>query len=140
MKLTKKRPARHALDDLCTPKRRKAYFPALFYSLCTAIIIIILMAAFTYTGCSRPEQPGSGDYGTLTPDERYIVELYMKINDLEQNLHDNPVDSLKKWEELSAGIDSSRVHKALEELEKDPERWNAVFSRISELQQRQSRE
>ncbi|MBN1163336.1 MAG: hypothetical protein JXB45_02045 [Candidatus Krumholzibacteriota bacterium] len=76
---------------------------------------------------------------TLTPDERYLVELYLKINELEKNLQDNPADSAKKWEELKQEIDRERVHRTLRELEKDPERWISVYGRINELRQIESR-
>ncbi|MDD3643677.1 MAG: hypothetical protein PHQ19_09475 [Candidatus Krumholzibacteria bacterium] len=69
----------------------------------------------------------------LSADERYLVELYLKINDLEKNLQMNPGDSLKKWDELRASVDTTRVRRALRSLEGDPEGWVGIYGRINEL-------
>jgi hypothetical protein len=57
----------------------------------------------------------------------------LKINELEENLQDNPADSARKWDELKADIDTARVSRTLTELEKDPERWLGVYTRINDL-------
>lgn len=75
---------------------------------------------------------------TLTADERYIVELYMKITEVKENLQDNPEERDKKYEELRQEIDTERVRKILLELEKDPERWLTVYTRINELLMRRN--
>ncbi len=83
--------------------------------------------------CGRSTRTESETGSTLSPDERYIVQLYMKINELEKNLQDNPSDSVKKWEQLRNGVDSVRVRNILVELEKNPGRWLPVYVRIDEL-------
>ena len=90
--------------------------------------ILIISQGCEHSGDSLPDK-GT----TLTPDEQYIVQLYMKINELEKNLQDNPSDSLKKWEELKEEIDKERILKTIEALKENPERWHAVFSRIELL-------
>ncbi|MBU8920644.1 MAG: hypothetical protein KOO63_02180 [Bacteroidales bacterium] len=95
-------------------------------TFCAALIVVTI-------GCSKPKETVSEKSSTLSPDERYIVQLYMKINDLEKNLQENPSDSTKKWAELRKEVDEERIRAILVELEKDPERWLAVFGRISEL-------
>ncbi len=87
----------------------------------------------TTIGCSKPQEIASEKNSTLTPDERYIVQLYMKINDLEKNLQENPSDSIKKWDELRGEVDEDRIRAILTDLEKDPERWLPVYGRITEL-------
>ncbi len=101
--------------------------------MCAAFLVILLLLL---PACDRPEEPGSGKSSTLTPDERYIVSLYVKINELENNLQDNPSDSTKKWQELREEIDEERVRRIISDLEKDPERWLAVYGRINELMDR----
>lgn len=84
-------------------------------------------------GCDRSDSVDEEKSRTLSADERYLVELYLKINDLEKNLQMNPGDSLKKWDDLRASVDTARVRRALGSLEADPERWVGVYSRIHEL-------
>ena len=99
------------------------------------LMILTFCAALIATaiGCSKPQETVSEKNSTLTPDERYIVQLYMKINDLEKNLQENPSDSTKKWDELRREVDEDRIRAILTDLEKDPERWLAVYGRITEL-------
>ncbi len=88
-------------------------------------------------GCGQPDGTIADKDNSLTPDERYIVELYMKINELEKNLQDNPSDSTKKWDALKKNIDRESVLRAFSELENDPERWHIVYSRIDKLLERE---
>lgn len=73
---------------------------------------------------------------TLTPDERYLIEIYMKITEFEENLQDNPEGAEEKRKELLGGIDLERIERILDGLEQNPERWLAVYSRIHELENR----
>ncbi len=104
-------------------------------SIVVATAILISIQA----GCGQPDSVSTEKGKTLTPDERYLVELYMKINNLEINLQDNPADSAKKWDELRGTVDRERVQRTLEELKKDPERWITVYGRINELYSRQEK-
>ncbi len=99
----------------------------------TSLAASILLAALLATGCGQPDTINSEKARDLTPDERYLVQLYLKINDLEENLQDNPADSAIKWDELKASVDTARVRKTLAELEKDPKRWLGVYTRINDL-------
>jgi len=96
-------------------------------------LILIAALAILLPCCGETSRPVSESGGPLSPDERYIVQLYVKINDLEKNLQDNPSDSVKIRAEFRAGVDSARVVRILGELEKKPERWFPVYSRINEL-------
>ena len=98
----------------------------------TLAAALLLAAAFA-AGCDKPDTISSEKARDLTPDERYLVQLYLKINDLEKNLQDNPADSARKWDELKASVDTARVNRAMAELEKDPERWLGVYTRINDL-------
>lgn len=94
---------------------------------------VFLAAVLAAAGCARPDSVEAEKTRNLSADERYLVELYLKINDLEKNLQMNPEDSLKKWESLRGSIDTARVNRALRALERDPERWVGIYGRINEL-------
>jgi len=94
---------------------------------------ILAAAALIAAGCVQSDTISSEKARDLTPDERYLVQLYLKINDLEKNLQDNPADSAIKWNELKASVDTARVRRTLAELEKDPKRWLGVYTRINDL-------
>jgi len=118
------------------PVRRKAcalLHGAPVRSVLAFLAPIILAACIAAAGCERPDSVDEEKSRELSADERYLVELYLKINDLEKNLQMNPEDSLKKWEEIRASVDTARVHRALLSLESDPERWVGIYGRINEL-------
>ena len=94
---------------------------------------MLTAAALLVAGCETPDTISSEKARDLTPDERYLVRLYLKINDLEKNLQDNPADSARKWDELKASVDTARVRATIAGLEKDPTRWLGVYTRINEL-------
>jgi hypothetical protein len=95
--------------------------------------MILAAASILAAGCEKPDTISSEKARDLSPDERYLVQLYLKINDLEKNLQDNPADSSRKWDELKAEVDTARVRRVMRELERDPERWLGVYTRINDL-------
>lgn len=99
---------------------------ALAASLLAAAVLLV-------AGCDKPDTINTEKARDLTPDERYLVQLYLKINDLEANHQDNPADSTRKWDEFKASIDTARVKHSIAELEKDPKRWLGVYTRINDL-------
>lgn len=94
---------------------------------------LLAAAALLAAGCDKPDTINTEKARDLTPDERYLVQLYLKINDLEANLQDNPADSARKWDEFKASIDTTRVRQTIAGLEKDPKRWLGVYTRINDL-------
>jgi hypothetical protein len=94
---------------------------------------MLAAAALLAAGCEKPDRVGTEKARDLTPDERYLVRLYLKINDLERNLQDNPTDSIRKWDELKASVDTTRVKRTIASLENDPKRWLGVYIRINDL-------
>lgn len=120
---------RGATPRNCAARARILQFRT-FSALLTPVVVAACIAA---TGCGRNDPVNEEKSRALSPDERYIVELYMKINDLEKNLQDNPADSLKKWDTLRAEVDSVHVQRALDALERNPERWLGIYNRIVEL-------
>ena len=94
---------------------------------------MLAAAALLAAGCEKPDRVGTEKARDLTPDERYLVQLYLKINDLEENLQDNPADSARKWDELKTSVDTARVRRTIAVLEEDPTRWLGVYTRINDL-------
>ncbi len=94
---------------------------------------MLAAAALLAAGCDKPDTIISEKARDLTPDERYLVQLYLKINDLEKNLQENPADSARKWDELKASVDTARVKQAIAVLEDAPKRWLGVYTRINDL-------
>jgi len=90
------------------------------------------------TGCQQRNPVEQEKSKTLTANERYLVELYMKITEIEENLQDNPESLAKKRDELKQEIDVERVRKVLLELERNPRRWLVVYNRINELLKRRA--
>jgi hypothetical protein len=90
---------------------------------------------FLYS-CQSPDPVAREKERTLTPDERYLVDYYMKIIEFEKLLHDNPASREEKRKELDKDLDRERIRKTLAELEKTPERWLAIYYRINVLQYR----
>jgi hypothetical protein len=99
-------------------------------SFLAAISLIVLYS------CQSPDPVAKEKERTLTPDERYLVDYYMKIIEFEKLLQDNPASREEKRKELDENLDRERIRRTLAELEKKPERWLAIYKRINELQYR----
>ena len=104
------------------------------------LTILLLSAAFILPACQQQDPVEREKNRILTPDERYLIELYMKITEIEDNLQDNPEALEEKREELRKEIDLDRLRLVLQELERDPDRWLAIYNRIQVLQSRRSKE
>ncbi len=102
------------------------------------LCIVLIISAGLLHGCQQHDRLEEQKARTLTPDERYLIELYMKITEFEENLQDNPEAAEEKREELRAEIDLERIGRILDELERDPERWLAIYNRIDELKRRRA--
>lgn len=110
-----------------------------FALLRTPAVMLLLAVMLTLSflpACEGRDPVERNKDRPLSPDERYLVELYMKITEIEENLQDNPDALEEKRAELREEIDLDRIRRILLELEQDPERWLAVYNRIFELQQR----
>jgi hypothetical protein len=100
------------------------------------LVLAAMLALCSLPSCQSRDPVEQQKNRPLTPDERYLVELYMKITEIEENLQDNPEALEQKRMELREEIDLERIRRVLLELEEDPERWLTVYNRIFELQQR----
>ena len=88
------------------------------------------------SSCQSPDPVAKAKDRTLEPDERYLVEYYMKIIEFEKQLHENPELREEKRRELERGMDMVRIRNVLAKLENKPEGWLAIYKRINELQLR----
>lgn len=116
-------------------RRSNNPFP-LHRTLATMLLLAVMLTLSFLPACQSRDPITQQKERPLSPDERYLVELYMKITEIEENLQDNPEALDEKRAELREEIDLERIKRILLELEQDPERWLAVYNRIFELQQR----
>jgi hypothetical protein len=121
-----------ALDR--STKRRRSRRPALLAALVLAASFVLL------SSCQNTDPVAREKARTLTSDERYLVEYYMKVIEFEKHLQDNPATLEEKRLELEKGLDRDRIRRTLAELQKKPERWLAIYNRINELQVRSLKE
>lgn len=126
-------------QDPPDPALRPAAITYRLPSTARLALLVILAAAFLASSCQRSDTVQKERARTLSADERYIVELYIKITELEKNLQDNPDLVEEKKAELLRGTDLDRVRKTLELLEREPERWLGIYQRINELVKRSER-
>jgi len=97
-------------------------------------LTLAVLAALLAAACQSPDPIAKEKERTLTPDERYLVEYYLRIAEARQNLHDIPAAAGDA--SLAVEIDTARVSRTIRALERDPERWLAVYARINELRYR----
>lgn len=102
----------------------------------TTCLCLILITIAILQSCERPSHVEQEKKRTLTEDERYIVKLYLKITEIEENLQDNPKERKKKWEELRDEFEPTRIQRILQDLEQNPKRWLAIYGRINEVLER----
>ncbi len=98
--------------------------------------VILLLAAISLCGCSSEKSNDMEDDQTLTSDERYLANTYVKIHKIEKNLQSNPEEIEKNLAQIREQTDSARIHKTVQGLQKNPKRWISVYGRINELLER----
>ena len=88
----------------------------------------VVLAAGALLGCR-----GSGPSGpALRADERALVEVYVRIAQIESMRSDQPDSVGPAFDRLAATYDSTAVERALAELEAEPTRWQFVFDAIAQ--------
>ncbi|GEM_PF-2838022 len=126
----------YACNDAPSTKSGK-YSEHRYYSK-TRIFLTLMLVVALVLSCQSPSTLDRERTRTLTPDERYIIDLYLKITEIEENLQDNPEARDEKYRELSDEFDEDKVRRIILELENDPERWLAVYKRINDLLKRRT--
>jgi hypothetical protein len=67
----------------------------------------------------------------LGPEERALVDSYVRLTVL-QALHEREPDSTRaELRHLSAEVDTTALHRALERLAEDPLRWELIYAAIA---------
>ncbi|HMA75683.1 MAG TPA: hypothetical protein VKO43_00075 [Candidatus Krumholzibacteriaceae bacterium] len=115
---------------------------SMFFKLCRTrkSILIFLAIIFMLTlCCSEKTNTDKEITRTLTSDERYLVQTYIKIHKFERNLQNNPEELTKKLNEIKKDTDYERIELVISKLEKDPIRWLAIYNRINVLLSRDSK-
>jgi hypothetical protein len=88
----------------------------------------LAMAAAGLLACRGPSPSGPA----LRPHERALVDVYVRISQIEALRADEPDSVNPALDRLAASYDSVAVGRALAELEADPTRWQFVFDAISQ--------
>jgi hypothetical protein len=127
MQAARKTPSSSRVARAICLRGRKLPLRASFFA---AVALLFLFS------CQSPDPVAREKQRILTPDERYLVDYYMKIIEFEKLLHDNPASREEKRKELDENLDRERIRRTLAELEKKPERWLAIYNRMNELQYR----
>ncbi len=102
-----------------------------------AALPVLAFVLLALAGCHSSDPVTAQKERALTPDERYLVEYYMKIIDFEKEQFDTPALREEKRKELEDAYDGERLRRIIAELEKNPEAWLAIYNRINELQTRE---
>jgi hypothetical protein len=123
-----------ARDTQSSPLRARAKRP--LGRTLPAGAAVLATIALLFFACQSPDPIAKEKARTLTPDERYLVDYYMKIIEFEKLQHDNPASREERRKELEKNLDRERIRRTLAELEKRPERWLAIYNRINELRYR----
>ncbi len=90
-------------------------------------LTLVLSVWIAVAGCG----PGSESGPSLTPQERALVDAYVRISVLEAWRADEPDSVGPALDRLAASYDSTAVRAALAGLDADPERWETVFDTIA---------
>jgi hypothetical protein len=77
---------------------------------------------------------GAGPSGppALRADERILVDLYVRISQIESRRADEPDSVGPALDRLRVSADSAAVGRALAQLEAEPVRWQYVFDAIAQ--------
>jgi len=86
-------------------------------------LALVCAIAFGLSGCrdSGPEPI------VLSADERALVDVYVRITVLDAWRTDAPDSVAPALDRLARSYDSTAVHTALARLQREPERWEAVW-------------
>lgn len=76
----------------------------------------------------------------FTPDELYLIEAYTSIRRAQWRFPTNPVAAESLFVLLETGIDTVRVNRTIDELNRTPARWGKVFEEIQDRLSKTDRE
>lgn len=97
------------------------------------LVIALCLLPFVYS-CENPDPVENLEKRTLSKDESRLIELYIKINKLSKDLKDDRENFNERISETKSEIDPEKIRMMIDETNKEPEKWLAIFKRIYTLQ------
>jgi len=85
-------------------------------------------------------KPDPVEEAALTPDELYLVGAYTDIRQAQWRFSDEPIAAESLFVLLEAGIDTVRVNRTVDALNRSPARWGKVFGEIQDRLSKPERE
>jgi hypothetical protein len=79
--------------------------------------------------CGAEEKPSNT---TLSPDERYLVDSYVRVRLAGAMLPNQPEAGDSVLAHLAGDVDTVRVSRTVAALNATPERWSFIFQKIEE--------
>jgi hypothetical protein len=99
---------------------------------------VSILAVLVVLACAP--KPDPVEEAAFTPDELYLIEAYTGIRRAQWRFPTDPVSAESLFVLLEAGIDTVRVNRTVDELNRTPRRWGKVFEEIQDRLNKTERE
>ncbi len=93
-------------------------------------MLAFLILASIFPSCGNTDRVEALKKRSLDEDERYLVDYYIKIIEFEKEQFESQEGREKRRTEREQELDTERLNRVLARLEKDPQRWLAIYDRI----------
>jgi hypothetical protein len=101
-----------------------------------AKIVFVALLVFVSSYCSNPDK--QIENVPLTPDESYLVDVYVRIDEARELRGANYEKSESLFAVLDSTIDRDRLSNTISRLNSDPDRWIAVYREIEKEEDERS--
>jgi len=98
----------------------------------STLVVLSLLA------CAPKPEPL--EEAAFTPDELYLINAYTEIRQAQWRFSSEPVAAESLFILLEAGIDTVRVNRTVDALNRSPARWGKVFGEIQDRLSKPERE
>jgi len=88
------------------------------------VIAVVLLSSYCTGPDNQPKTP------ELSEEEIYLADAYLTVADARDLYAVNYLKSESLFTVLDSTIDTTRIANTIRELNRDPDRWLAVFERI----------
>ena len=99
---------------------------------------ISTLAVLALLACTSKPEPL--EEAALTPDELYLIDAYTDIRQAQWRFPNEPIAAESLFILLEAGIDTVRVNRTVDALNRTPDRWGKVFEEIQDRLSKPERE